>query len=97
MCYSVHQAAVCPECGAPAPLKPRKMKQVAGQLVAVEDVDRVKREAKVEVWGARSLEELKAIAFRRGYKPGWAYMRWELHKKSHRLKWLSFLETVNSR
>ena len=84
MCYAVHQAAVCPECGSPAPAKPRKLKQVAGQLVAVEDVERVKREAKIEVWGARSLEELKAIAFRRGYKPGWAYMRWQLHQKSQR-------------
>lgn len=82
MCYSVHQAAVCPECGAPAPLKPRQLKKIAGQLVPIEDVERVKKEAKVEVWGARSLEELKAIAFRRGYKPGWAYMRWELHKKA---------------
>lgn len=81
LCYSVHQAAVCPECGSPAPLKPRQLKKIAGQLVPVEDVERVKREAKVEVWGARSLEELKAIAFRRGYKPGWAYHRWQMYNK----------------
>lgn len=81
LCYAVHQAAVCPECGAPAPLKPRQLKKVAGQLVPVEDVERVKREAKVEVWGARSLEELKAIAFRRGYKPGWAYHRWQMYNR----------------
>jgi len=81
MCYAVHQAAVCPECGAPAPLKPRQLKKIAGQLVPVEDVERVKREAKVEVWGAKSLEELKAIAFRRGYKPGWAYHRWQLYTR----------------
>ena len=81
LCYAVHQAAVCPECGSPAPLKPRQLKKIAGQLVPVEDVERVKREAKVEVWGARSLEELKAIAFRRGYKPGWAYHRWQMYNK----------------
>jgi superfamily II DNA or RNA helicase len=81
MCYAVHQAAVCPECGAIAPLKPRQLKKIAGQLVPVEDVERVKREAKVEVWGAKSLEELKAIAFRRGYKPGWAYHRWQLYNR----------------
>ncbi|CAB4141932.1 SSL2 DNA or RNA helicases of superfamily II [uncultured Caudovirales phage] len=81
-CYAVHQAAFCPECGAKAPEKPRKVKQVAGQLVPIEDVERAKREAKVEVWGAKSLEELKAIAFRRGYKPGWAWHRWQMYNKS---------------
>ena len=81
-CYAVHQAAFCPECGAKAPEKPRKVKQVAGQLVPIEDVERAKREAKVEVWGAKSLEELKAIAFRRGYKPGWAWHRWQMYNKN---------------
>lgn len=81
LCYAVHQAAFCPECGAKAPEKPRKVKQVAGQLVPIEDVERAKREAKVEVWGAKSLEELKAIAFRRGYKPGWAWHRWQMYNK----------------
>ncbi len=80
LCYAVHQAAFCPECGAKAPEKPRKVKQVAGQLVPIEDVERAKREAKVEVWGAKSLEELKAIAFRRGYKPGWAWHRWQMYQ-----------------
>ena len=80
-CYAVHQAAFCPECGAKAPEKPRKVKQVAGQLVPIEDVERAKREAKVEVWGAKSLEELKAIAFRRGYKPGWAWHRWQMYQQ----------------
>lgn len=79
-CYAVHQAAFCPECGAKAPEKPRKVKQVAGQLVPIEDVERAKREAKVEVWGAKSLEELKAIAFKRGYKPGWAWHRWQMYQ-----------------
>lgn len=83
-CYAVHQAPYCPECGAKAPEKPRKLKQVAGQLVPIEDVERVKREAKVEVWGARSLEELKAIAFRRGYKPGWAWHRWQMYQGRNR-------------
>jgi hypothetical protein len=49
-------------------------------LVPIEDVERAKREAKVEVWGAKSLEELKAIAFRRGYKPGWAWHRWQMYQ-----------------
>jgi superfamily II DNA or RNA helicase len=83
-CYAVHQAAFCPECGAKAPEKPRKVKQVAGQLVPIEDVERAKREAKVEVWGARSLEELKAIAFKRGYKPGWAWHRWQMYQARNR-------------
>lgn len=65
------QAKVCSSCGYVFRTEGRKATESDGQLVRIEELKRKKRQ---EVGRARTIQELEAIAIRRGYS-----MRWVTH------------------
>ena len=70
-CYAAFNLApVCPVCGEPVEVKRKPPKQVDGEL---ERVTAVKREKRMEVGRARTLDDLRQIARERGYASGWVY------------------------
>ena len=77
-CYAVFGALVdkCPECGYVVPPQPKKMKMIAGELVPIDEIPQKKIEAKQEEWACKTLAEWERVAFLRGYKKGWAYIRY---------------------
>lgn len=77
-CYAVFGALVdkCPECGYVVPPQPKKMKMIAGELVPIDEIPQKKFEAKQEEWACKTLAEWERVAFLRGYKKGWAYIRY---------------------
>lgn len=71
-CFTVHKAAPqCPNCGHIYPVSAREIEQVDGELIELQAAQ-IKRAAQIEQARAKSLEDLRAIAQQRGYKPGWA-------------------------
>ena len=78
-CFATYKPQkICPECGYVAPIKKREITQKEGELIELKrEQVRIrqaeKAQAKLLVRKARSLEELKAVAKRLGYKEGWAY------------------------
>ena len=47
---------------------------------SIEDIA-AKREERREEGKCRTLEDFRALAARRGYKPGWAYFRWQARSR----------------
>ena len=79
-CFAAFKPApICPACGATcAPIKSRKIQQVAGELTElrreavrqrIEERTALRRQQQT----ARTLPQLLALAKERGYSPGWAY------------------------
>lgn len=83
-CYAVFSpsAQVCPQCGFERQVVSREINQVNGNLVQIskQDVMREKRHQRIEVWQARTLEDLIAIGQKREYHPDWAYRVWQSRK-----------------
>lgn len=80
-CMGVQRAGrrTCAYCGAEFPVKSREIDTVDGEL---EEVKRgLQLSVKSEIRNARTYEDFLAIAFRCGYKPGWAWYRWKERKK----------------
>ena len=72
-CYAAFKPQpICPCCGATcAPIKSRKIQQLAGELQELRrDAARATRRKQQ---AARTLPQLLALAKERGYSPGWAY------------------------
>jgi superfamily II DNA or RNA helicase len=80
-CFRPHLSApVCPLCGYVHPPSPREIEQVAGELeLAQRQLEQ--HQKKVEEWQCRSLEDFQRLAEARGYKDGWARMRWSFREK----------------
>ena len=75
-CYAAFKPQPqCPVCGAQcAPIKSRKIQQLAGELQELKREEVRQRKADRRAQGsARTLEQLLALANQRGYSPGWAY------------------------
>lgn len=75
-CFFCHRPApACPNCGNVYPVESREVKEVDGEL---SEIAVMKREARIEQGRAQTLQELIALGYRRGYKPGncerWAAM-----------------------
>ena len=71
-CYHVHRPApICPKCGFRYPIQAREVDEVDGELEQV-TADQVRIAAKREQAKAKTLDELREIGRRRGYKAGWA-------------------------
>ncbi len=64
--------ATCPHCGYVFQVVPRKVEEVAGELVEVNRLA-IQRERKIEQAKAKDLADLLAIQKQRNYKPGWAF------------------------
>jgi DNA repair protein RadD len=79
-CFAAFKPApICPACGAAcAPIKSRKIQQLAGELAelrreAVRQRIEERTASRREQGKARTLPQLLALAKERGYSPGWAY------------------------
>jgi DNA repair protein RadD len=75
VCYAVHEPApVCPLCDHQYAPDPRQVEQIDGELreITEADKDAISKSRHREQALARSLEDLRELARRRGYKPGWA-------------------------
>jgi superfamily II DNA or RNA helicase len=71
-CYATHHPAPrCPCCGFRYPVQAREVEEVAGELAEVQRTE-ARLIARREQGQAQGLDELRALAARRGYKPGWA-------------------------
>ncbi|MEP2234036.1 MAG: DEAD/DEAH box helicase [Marinomonas sp.] len=80
--YVYRPAPRCPQCGHSAPVQAREIEVVEGELEEVKRQERVaKKEARMEVGRAETFEELLAIEKERGYKNGWARIRWAQKSK----------------
>lgn len=79
-CYFVYRPAPrCPQCGHESAITVREIEQVEGQL---EEVKRAQKWAKRrEERDCDTLEDWQALARERGYKPGWAYVRWQARQR----------------
>lgn len=71
---------ICPSCGWIVPKRVRVVKEVDGELVKLEK-KRIQKQNRMEVGRARTLEDLQRIAKERGYKKGWAYMKFNSRKR----------------
>lgn len=76
-CFYVYRPAPkCPQCGFATPATAREIEQVEGTLTefkrAVENRQRKRAEG-----DCRTLDDWQALARERGYKPGWAMIRYQ--------------------
>jgi len=81
-CFAIFTGTVCPQCGQQREVTGREVEEVDGELqrLSIEDIA-AKREARREEGKCRTLEDFKALARERGYKPGWAYFRWQARQR----------------
>lgn len=82
-CFFVYRPAPsCPQCGHVPAVKARELEVVEGSL---EEVSRAEQAAKRQRWleerECKSLDDWQALAARRGYKSGWAYVRWQARQR----------------
>jgi superfamily II DNA or RNA helicase len=77
-CFAVFGplADKCPECGAMVQKEPKELKKIAGELIPVDEIPQKKVELKQEEWSCKTLNEWENVARSRGYKKGWAYIRY---------------------
>lgn len=77
-CFHVHHPApVCPGCGHVYEVKGRKLEYADGELQELKRGGLTVRDIQSAARKAKSLEELKAIAAKAGYAPGWAWHAWQ--------------------
>lgn len=77
VCFRIYYGPKCPECGASKEPK-RQLEVRAGELaeVSAEKMLEIRRRLREEA-DCRTLEDFQRLARIRGYKPGWAYFRWQ--------------------
>lgn len=84
-CFCIFQGPRCPECGQAPVGKPREIEVVEGTLEEVDVAALLeKREKRIEVGRAQSLEELIQIGRDRKYSPQWAFIQWSKSLKNPR-------------
>jgi superfamily II DNA or RNA helicase len=77
-CYAMFAGAQCPQCGHVNPVKPREIETADGELKQLDPEEIKERLAARRQEGmCKSLADFQALAKARGYKPGWAYHRWQ--------------------
>lgn len=75
-CFFVYRPRPsCPQCGHTPPVQVREIEQVEGTLQEVARLDPTVR--KLEERHCHTLDDWQALARQRGYKPGWAMIRWQ--------------------
>ena len=81
-CFAIFTGMTCPQCGTDREVNPRDIEEVDGELqrLSIEDIMR-RRDARREEAQCRTLEDFKTLARRRGYKPGWAFFRWQARSR----------------
>lgn len=71
-CYAVYysiKSRICPSCGHERPIQEKKIKYSDEDLIEI--TDEIKFQKNKDIRNARSLDDLKNIALKYGYKSGW--------------------------
>lgn len=80
-CFFVHRPAPkCPQCGTVYEVKARAIEVVEGELAEVRKVAQ-QRQRRMEEADCHTLDDWRALAQQRGYKPGWAMHRWQARQR----------------
>lgn len=80
-CFRVYRPAKqCPGCGYAPPVQAREVEQRDGALVEV-DPSIAKRRRWLEERDCHTLEDWQRLAIARGYKSGWAMIRWQQRQR----------------
>jgi superfamily II DNA or RNA helicase len=81
-CFAIFAGTACPQCGSAREIAPREIEEVDGELqrLSIEDIAK-KRDERREEGMCQTLDDFKALARKRGYKPGWAFFRWQHRKR----------------
>lgn len=80
-CYRVFRPArQCPNCGHAVPVAVREVEERAGELVEIDAVAQ-KRQRWTEERACVSLDDWQRLAAARGYKPGWAMVRFQQRQR----------------
>jgi len=81
-CFFVYRPAkACPNCGHAPVVKAREIEVVEGSLEEVRRVEQAKRQRWMEERDCDTLADWQALAAQRGYKPGWAMVRWQARQR----------------
>lgn len=84
-CFRVYrQSPQCPYCGSMRQIKEREIEKKKGELSETDkaEIELRRKQLRQEVGKAKSLDELREIARKRGYSQGWAYHVY--HSRQHR-------------
>lgn len=78
-CYAIYQGRICPQCGEEPEGKPREIDQEGGELAKVDPsiLAGKRTDARQKIREAKTLADFRSIAKDLGYKPGWAWHRWQ--------------------
>ena len=80
-CFATYKPTpVCPVCGYQAENRERFIKQEEGELEELKRKETEKKQQKLLIATAKTLEELEMVAKILGYKKGWAYRVYESRK-----------------
>lgn len=82
-CGAIHQKArSCPICGHVHPVPEQDIQYVDGELeqLTPEMMNEIRRQKRMEVSEAQTIDDLRKIAKERGYKAGWIRHQWSLKK-----------------
>lgn len=83
-CWAVFNAApICPQCGQDMPKRTRTIEEVEGELheVTPEMVAARRKNRNREIHAAQTLDDLRALGQKYGYKDGWADVKWQFVKR----------------
>jgi superfamily II DNA or RNA helicase len=86
-CFCVYRSSLdaCPACGAVPRTKPRRIKQVSGQLAEVDRLQATRHRLNEQA-GAKSYGELLMLAVARGYRHPQAWARHVMASRSKRMR-----------
>jgi DNA repair protein RadD len=80
-CFFVYRPVPeCPNCGYAPPVRVREIEQVDGTLQEVVKTQ-AQRQRRLEERDCSTLDDWQALARQRGYKPGWAMIRWQARQR----------------
>jgi len=82
-CFAIFAGTACPQCGSEREITPREIDEVDGELqrLSIEDIAK-KRDERREEGKCKTLDDFRSLAAKRGYKPGWAYFRWQARQRT---------------
>ncbi len=80
--YCFSPAPKCPECGQIVDVNGREIEEIDGELTEIDraEIEREKKQKRMEVGQAKTVEDLRRIAAERGYKKGWIYQQMKIKK-----------------
>lgn len=81
-CFRAYRPAPkCPGCGHQAAVVSREIEEREGELTEI-DVARAQRARRLEERDCRTLEDFQRLGRERGYKPGWAMIRFQARRRA---------------